>query len=115
MTRPKKKAAAPKVSPDAAPAAQSFPAPLYDSEGRRADGRWLSYSDYVNVPAIVSAQRLPEEVPKGRTRAEWPTRPDGWNPGERWPTEWPRDEHLFLVTHQAFELWFKQILTISTT
>jgi tryptophan 2,3-dioxygenase len=96
----------------------SDPAPAYDSEGRRTDGRWLSYSDYVNVPALLSAQRLPADVPKGRTRAEWPEWPEveeggekrTWRPGDRWPSAWPRDEHLFLVTHQAFELWFKQIL-----
>ena len=85
---------------DAVPAARPGPAPaapVYDSEGRRADGRWLSYSDYVNVEAIVSAQRLPEDVPKGRTRAEWPRWPDvqaggerrRWRPGDRWPAEWP--------------------------
>jgi tryptophan 2,3-dioxygenase len=90
----------------------------YDDEGRRTDGRWLSYSDYVNVPALLAAQRLPEDVPKGRTRAEWPTWPDveapggarRWRPGDAWPASWPHDEHLFLVTHQTFELWFKQIL-----
>ena len=56
---------------------------------------------------------------EGRTREEWPTWPQvadeegrgrEWRPGDRWPKGWPRDEHLFLITHQAFELWFKQIL-----
>ena len=119
MTRPKKKpAASPEPRTDAVPGAPVPSEPVFDSEGRRADGRWLSYSDYVNVPAIVAAQRLPEEIPKGRTRAEWPTWPEvatsegrrRWRPGDRWPSELPRDEHLFIVTHQAFELWFKQIL-----
>jgi len=66
--------------------------PVYDSEGRRVDGAWLSYSDYVNVPALVAAQRVPVEVPKGRTRGEWPAWPEAddgaggrrpWRPGER--------------------------------
>ncbi len=93
--------------------------PHYDAEGRRTDGEWLLYSEYINVEAILSAQRIPEDVPKGRTRAEWPTwpeieAPEGghrcWSPGDPWPKAWPHDEHLFIVTHQAFELWFKQAL-----
>jgi tryptophan 2,3-dioxygenase len=94
------------------------PAPGFDAEGRRTDGGWLSYSDYINVRALLEAQRIPKDVPKGRTRGEWPAWPevdeDGkkrpWRPGDAWPTGWPQDEHLFIVTHQTFELWFKQIL-----
>jgi tryptophan 2,3-dioxygenase len=33
-----------------------------------------------------------------------------WRPGDPWPAAWPHDEHLFIVTHQTFELWFKQVL-----
>jgi tryptophan 2,3-dioxygenase len=97
----------------AAPAGGTF-----DAEGRRTDGTWLTYSDYINVRALLEAQRVPAEVPKGRTRAEWPVAPtveeDGrrrpWRPGDPWPASWPHDEHLFIVTHQTFELWFKQVL-----
>lgn len=105
----------PRLPPEGVP----LPGPVFDSEGRRIDGSWLSYSDYVNVPGILGLQRVPEDVPKGRTRPEWPVWPevdDGaggrrrWRPGDPWPKEWPADEHLFLVTHQAFELWFKQAL-----
>ena len=83
------------------------------------DGQWLLYSEYINVEAMLEAQRLPEAVPKGRSRAEWPQRPEveteagarrRWRPGDPWPRAWPHDEHLFIVTHQSFELWFKQIL-----
>src|SRR5262245_47643412 len=95
------------------------PGPSFDAEGRRVDGHWLLYGEYVNVEAILRLPRLPEDLPKGRTRAEWPgwpeiDAPEGgrrrWKPGDPWPREWPHDEHLFLVTHQAFELWFKQVL-----
>lgn len=93
--------------------------PRYDAEGRRVDGEWLLYSGYINVEAILAAQRLPEDVPKGRARAEWPEWPEidapeggrrRWRAGDPWPATWPHDEHLFIVTHQSFELWFKQIL-----
>lgn len=93
----------------------------WDSSGRRTDGRELTYSDYINVPALLHSQRLPEEVPHGRTREEWPTRPTvadpsapgghrPWREGDRWPAEWPHEELLFIVTHQTFELWFRQML-----
>jgi tryptophan 2,3-dioxygenase len=93
--------------------------PRFDEEGRRTDGRWLLYGEYVNVDALLRLPRVPEDLPKGRTRAEWPAWPEidapeggrrRWRPGDPWPREWPHDEHLFLVTHQAFELWFKQVL-----
>lgn len=93
--------------------------PVFDAEGRRVDGRWLSYSEYINVAAILAAQRLPRDLPKGRAPGEWPAWPEveaeggarrTWRPGDAWPSQWPHDEHLFIVTHQAFELWFKQIL-----
>ena len=124
MTKGRRPARAPRRAEpvDGAKPPESPPSSgIYDSEGRRADGRWLSYSDYVNVPAIVTAQRVPEEVPKGRTRAEWPEWPlveggEGdatkrrWRPGDRWPRTVPHDEHLFILVHQTFELWFKQVL-----
>ena len=90
----------------------------WDGKGRREDGHELTYSDYINVPALLRAQRLPIEVPRGRTREEWPEPPtvhDGeteraWREGDRWPNEWPHEELLFIITHQTFELWFRQIL-----
>ena len=93
--------------------------PELDAEGRRTDGHWLSYSDYINVDGVLGLQRIPRELPKGRAPAEWPAWPEvdaaeggrrTWRPGDAWPATWPHDEHLFIVTHQAFELWFKQIL-----
>lgn len=88
---------------------------------RRTDGRELTYSEYINVSALLHSQRLPEEIPRGRTREEWPARPTvsdpaapngtrPWQEGDTWPAEWPHDELLFIVTHQTFELWFRQIL-----
>jgi tryptophan 2,3-dioxygenase len=85
------------------------------------DGRELTYSEYITVPVLLRAQRLPEEVPRGRTRDEWPARPTvadasapggrrAWTEGDPWPAEWPHEELLFIVTHQTFELWFKQML-----
>jgi tryptophan 2,3-dioxygenase len=115
----------PRVSgepPDAAGREPDFGAedrPGFDAEGRRTDGDWLSYSDYINVRALLGAQRVPSDVPKGRTRSEWPAWPEvddpaegkrPWRPGDPWPAQWPHDEHLFIVTHQTFELWFKQVL-----
>jgi tryptophan 2,3-dioxygenase len=115
----KKTPASPRAGSKPAPAPSApAPGPTFDAEGRRTDGGWLSYSDYINVRALLEAQRVPEELPKGRTRAEWPSWPlveEGggrrpWRPGDPWPASWPHDEHLFIVTHQTFELWFKQIL-----
>jgi tryptophan 2,3-dioxygenase len=88
---------------------------------RRTDGRELTYSEYINVSALLHAQRLPEEIPRGRTRQEWPERPTvpdpsapektrSWTEGDPWPAQWPHDELLFIITHQTFELWFRQIL-----
>jgi len=77
--------------------------------GRLPTGRWLSYSDYVNVEAIVSAQRLPEDVrraarapsgrggPTSRSRDEPPLAAGRPLAGR----VVPRDEHLSLVTHQG--------------
>ncbi|MDP3278848.1 MAG: tryptophan 2,3-dioxygenase family protein [Deltaproteobacteria bacterium] len=92
-----------------------------DRSQRRRDGRELTYSEYIHVPALLRAQRLPEEIPRGRSRDEWPERPSvadpsveggqrPWREGDRWPNEWPHDELLFIVTHQTFELWFRQLL-----
>src|SRR5262249_11352993 len=33
-----------------------------------------------------------------------------WREGDAWPRAWPHEELLFIVTHQTFELWFKQVL-----
>ncbi|MEI8256466.1 MAG: tryptophan 2,3-dioxygenase family protein, partial [Deltaproteobacteria bacterium] len=90
----------------------------WNGSGRRDDGKELTYSEYISVPELLRAQRLPEEVPRGRTREEWPVRPSvreggverPWAEGDPWPPEWPHDELLFIVTHQTFELWFRQIL-----
>src|SRR5260370_35695814 len=46
------------------------------------------YADYLKVPALVPAQQ-PESVRHGRPA---------------------HDEMLFIIVHQTYELWFKQIL-----
>ncbi|KAJ6668725.1 hypothetical protein lerEdw1_012208 [Lerista edwardsae] len=49
----------------------------------------LIYGDYLQLDKILNAQELQSEK-KGNNKIH--------------------DEHLFIVTHQAYELWFKQIL-----
>ncbi|KAL2727745.1 hypothetical protein V1477_017021 [Vespula maculifrons] len=51
-------------------------------------GPGLLYGEYLRLDKILSAQRL--------LSAEY--------------NEEVHDEHLFIVTHQAYELWFKQII-----
>nr|XP_033796216.1 LOW QUALITY PROTEIN: tryptophan 2,3-dioxygenase [Geotrypetes seraphini] len=48
----------------------------------------LIYGDYLQLDKILSAQELQSELKGNKIH----------------------DEHLFIVTHQAYELWFKQIL-----
>ncbi|AWP11736.1 putative tryptophan 2-3-dioxygenase isoform 3 [Scophthalmus maximus] len=48
----------------------------------------IIYGDYLQLDKIVSAQVLQSEVKGNKIH----------------------DEHLFIVTHQAYELWFKQVL-----
>ncbi|KPP65052.1 tryptophan 2,3-dioxygenase-like, partial [Scleropages formosus] len=48
----------------------------------------IIYGDYLQLEKIVSAQVLQSELRGNKIH----------------------DEHLFIVTHQAYELWFKQIL-----
>lgn len=50
----------------------------------------LTYASYLHLDAILGAQH--------------PVAPDEHGPGVR------AAEHFFIVTHQAFELWFKQLL-----
>jgi tryptophan 2,3-dioxygenase len=49
----------------------------------------LYYSDYLHLDKILSSQH-PKSFEDGQTRAH--------------------DEMLFIMVHQAFEIWFKQIL-----
>ncbi len=72
----------------------------------------LTYGEYINVQALRESLRLPSEVPLGVDPAEWPVAPHGWRPGDPWPRggKWVHDEALFITTHQAFELWFRQLL-----
>lgn len=53
-----------------------------------ADGPGMLYGEYLRLDKILSAQRLLSSEYK----------------------ETVHDEHLFIVTHQAYELWFKQII-----
>uniref|UniRef100_A0A7N6A8V2 Tryptophan 2,3-dioxygenase n=1 Tax=Anabas testudineus TaxID=64144 RepID=A0A7N6A8V2_ANATE len=48
----------------------------------------IIYGDYLQLDKILSAQVLQSEIKSNKIH----------------------DEHLFIVTHQAYELWFKQIL-----
>src|SRR3989442_4592640 len=50
----------------------------------------LTYAGYLHLDAILNAQH--------------PVAPDDEGPSVR------AAEHFFIVTHQAFELWFKQLL-----
>ncbi|KAK2584738.1 hypothetical protein KPH14_007069 [Odynerus spinipes] len=52
------------------------------------EGPGLLYGEYLRLDKILSAQRL--------LSAEY--------------NETVHDEHLFIITHQAYELWFKQII-----
>jgi len=81
-------------------------------DGRRTDGEPLTYSRYLNVAAIREIAHPPVEVPRGVRAADWPEFPAGWKPGHRLPRDgnWAHDEALFISTHQAFEVWFRQLL-----
>lgn len=48
----------------------------------------MVYSEYLGLDKLLSAQRM-VSTEKNRT---------------------VHDEHLFIITHQAYELWFKQII-----
>lgn len=71
----------------------------------------LLYSAYINDRAIVESLRM-EPLPLGVRPEDWPATPAGWKPGDDWPTgtNWCHDEVLFIRTHQAFEVWFAQVL-----
>lgn len=52
-------------------------------------GKGVSYHDYLQLDKLLSAQKLRSEVLNHQ------------------PVP---DEHLFIITHQTYELWFKQII-----
>ncbi|EDM00854.1 tryptophan 2,3-dioxygenase, isoform CRA_b [Rattus norvegicus] len=54
----------------------------------RASKGGLIYGDYLQLEKILNAQELQSEIKGNKIH----------------------DEHLFIITHQAYELWFKQIL-----
>ena len=54
-----------------------------------ADGGGISYGRYLALDKILNAQEMQSEAQGGQP---------------------VHDEHLFIVIHQAYELWFKQIL-----
>nr|XP_008535951.1 PREDICTED: tryptophan 2,3-dioxygenase-like [Equus przewalskii] len=54
----------------------------------RASKGGLIYGRYLHLEKVLSAQELQSEVKGNKIH----------------------DEHLFIITHQAYELWFKQIL-----
>ncbi|XP_004638770.1 tryptophan 2,3-dioxygenase [Octodon degus] len=65
-----------------------------DSEGQTRSGvnkaskGGLVYESYLHLEKILNAQELQSEIKGNKIH----------------------DEHLFIITHQAYELWFKQIL-----
>ncbi|XP_048366053.1 tryptophan 2,3-dioxygenase [Sphaerodactylus townsendi] len=67
---------------------------LSDGEDKSQEGQnkaikgGLIYGDYLQLDKILNAQELQSEKKGNKIH----------------------DEHLFIVTHQAYELWFKQIL-----
>lgn len=73
--------------------------------------RELTYGEYINVPGVRALLRMPSR-PSNVAVADWPVPPAGWQPGDAWPHEapWVHDESLFISTHQAFEVWFRQLL-----
>lgn len=54
----------------------------------RASNGGLIYGNYLQLEKILNAQELQSEIKGNKIH----------------------DEHLFIITHQAYELWFKQIL-----
>lgn len=59
-----------------------------DSVNVLSDVGGISYGDYLRLDKILDAQELQSELQGRRVH----------------------DEHLFIITHQAYELWFKQLL-----
>ncbi|XP_062382867.1 tryptophan 2,3-dioxygenase A-like [Sardina pilchardus] len=61
----------------------------YSQEGtNKASKGGIIYGEYLQLDKIVAAQSLQSELKGNKIH----------------------DEHLFIITHQAYELWFKQIL-----
>jgi len=59
-----------------------------DSVNVLSDVGGISYGDYLRLDKVLDAQVLQSELNGRRVH----------------------DEHLFIITHQAYELWFKQLL-----
>src|SRR3982751_4887896 len=62
--------------------------PVYHPHQQIMENKAVHYSDYLQLDKILNAQ-YPESLKAGRTAAH--------------------DEVLFIIIHQAYELWFKQI------
>jgi tryptophan 2,3-dioxygenase len=58
----------------------------------------LSYGSYLQLDTLLACQKLQTAEPALNSK------------GEGIPREPAHDELLFIITHQAYELWFKQIL-----
>jgi len=61
---------------------------VQEGTNQLADVGGISYSKYLQLDKILEAQKLQSEIFGDKVH----------------------DEHLFIITHQAYELWFKQIL-----
>ncbi|TRY73180.1 hypothetical protein TCAL_08175 [Tigriopus californicus] len=59
-----------------------------DGVNMLADAGGLSYTNYLQLDKILDAQELQSEIMGNKVH----------------------DEHLFIIVHQTYELWFKQIL-----
>lgn len=87
----------------------------------------LSYSAYINMPAVFGLIAPPAAPPIGVPEAQWPWAEFEGSPGADpnrvpdrapwalppFPTHhpaWAHDEVLFISTHQAFEVWFRHAL-----
>lgn len=60
------------------------------SNGHSSDENAITYSSYLQLDKLLNSQHLMSSEVKGRSPAH--------------------DEMLFIITHQTFELWFKQLI-----
>ncbi|KAG8235593.1 hypothetical protein J437_LFUL016192, partial [Ladona fulva] len=78
----------------------------------------MLYAEYLQLDKILGSQRMLSEEAANREEEEEDYGYEDDNEDEE-EVNHPRtrlkkrpvhDEHLFIITHQAYELWFKQII-----